>query len=302
MRFAAAVHSAAWAGGARNRTTVVKAFSARQALLRCCGLVGSKSAVSDCSVAIVAPWPRRKARGVDDLLDRLCELFLGSEHGGDEAGVGGVAPCGHRLRAQRRPRTRRRLARPARARSCAIARRDASQRAPNTPNTHERRRAWPPRSLPPGSASTMSAPTATSTAPRAHGQIDLDIESIAAIELPDGKVIYPRKLRGEPIDRVAARCWTCSSRAGRGSCGWSARRARARARAGARSPTGCRPGAVGRSRRAAASRSTASPRCRADRPRTSSTLCCPSRPRGPSRFPRLRVADVGRLEVHGRKQ
>jgi len=33
----------------------------------------------------------------------------------------------------------------------------------------------------------MSAPTATSTAPRAHGQIDLDIESIAAIELPDGR-------------------------------------------------------------------------------------------------------------------
>jgi hypothetical protein len=32
------------------------------------------------------------------------------------------------------------------------------------------------------------------------------------------------------------------------------------------------------------------------------TLRYPSRPRGPSRFPRLRVADVGRLEVHGRKQ
>jgi hypothetical protein len=38
----------------------------------------------------------------------------------------------------------------------------------------------------------------------AHGEIALDIESIAdSIELPDGKVIYPRKLRGEPIDRVA---------------------------------------------------------------------------------------------------
>jgi hypothetical protein len=89
----------------------------------------------------------------------------------------------------------------------------------------------------------------------AHGEIDLDIESIAdSIELLEGKVIYP----GQP------------SRAGRGSCGWSARRARARARAGARSPTGCGPSAVGRSRRAASSRSTASPRCRADRPRTSS--------------------------------
>jgi hypothetical protein len=32
------------------------------------------------------------------------------------------------------------------------------------------------------------------------------------------------------------------------------------------------------------------------------TLRSPSRPRGPSRCPRLRVADVGRLEVHGRKQ
>jgi hypothetical protein len=32
------------------------------------------------------------------------------------------------------------------------------------------------------------------------------------------------------------------------------------------------------------------------------TLRYPSRPRGPSRCPRLRVADVGRLEVDGRKQ
>jgi hypothetical protein len=38
----------------------------------------------------------------------------------------------------------------------------------------------------------------------AHGEIDLDIESIAdSIELPEGKVIYPPKLHGEPIDRVA---------------------------------------------------------------------------------------------------
>jgi hypothetical protein len=32
------------------------------------------------------------------------------------------------------------------------------------------------------------------------------------------------------------------------------------------------------------------------------TLRYPSRPRGPSRCPRLRVADVGPLEVQGRKQ
>ena len=52
MRFASAVHSAACAGGATNRTTVVNALSARQAALRCRGLVGSKPAVSERSVAI----------------------------------------------------------------------------------------------------------------------------------------------------------------------------------------------------------------------------------------------------------
>ena len=59
------------------------------------------------------------------------------------------------------------------------------------------------------------------------------------------QAIYPPKLHGEPIDRSPARCWTCSSRAGRGSCGWSARPARARARSPARSPTGCGRGAAG---------------------------------------------------------
>lgn len=49
MRFASAVHSPACAGGARNRTTVVNAFSARQASLRCCGWFGSKRATSDYS-------------------------------------------------------------------------------------------------------------------------------------------------------------------------------------------------------------------------------------------------------------
>jgi hypothetical protein len=37
-----------------------------------------------------------------------------------------------------------------------------------------------------------------------RGEIDLDVESVAdPIELPDGKVIYPPKLHGEPIDRIA---------------------------------------------------------------------------------------------------
>src|SRR3954453_3470243 len=39
---------------------------------------------------------------------------------------------------------------------------------------------------------------------RAHGEIDLDVDSVAEpIELPDGKLIYPPKLHGEPIDRIA---------------------------------------------------------------------------------------------------
>ena len=39
---------------------------------------------------------------------------------------------------------------------------------------------------------------------RAPGEIDLDVDSIAdPIELPDGKLIYPPKLHGEPIDRIA---------------------------------------------------------------------------------------------------
>ena len=39
---------------------------------------------------------------------------------------------------------------------------------------------------------------------RAPGEIDLDVDSVAdPIELPDGKLIYPPKLHGEPIDRIA---------------------------------------------------------------------------------------------------
>jgi hypothetical protein len=52
MRFASAVHSAATAGGAKYRITLVNTFSLRQATLRCNGLLGSKSATSDCSAAI----------------------------------------------------------------------------------------------------------------------------------------------------------------------------------------------------------------------------------------------------------
>jgi hypothetical protein len=38
----------------------------------------------------------------------------------------------------------------------------------------------------------------------ASGEIDLDVDSVAdPIELPDGKVIYPPKLHGEPIDTIA---------------------------------------------------------------------------------------------------
>jgi hypothetical protein len=79
----------------------------------------------------------------------------------------------------------------------------------------------------------------------AHAEIDLDIESIAdSIELPDGKVIYPPKRHGEPIDRVACARLDMQqpSRSrflrlvGPGT---------ARARAGARSPTAVDPARSG---------------------------------------------------------
>src|SRR4051812_962242 len=39
---------------------------------------------------------------------------------------------------------------------------------------------------------------------RAHSEIDLDVDAIVdPIELPGGKVIYPPRLHGEPIDRIA---------------------------------------------------------------------------------------------------
>jgi hypothetical protein len=38
----------------------------------------------------------------------------------------------------------------------------------------------------------------------AHAEVDLGVDSVAEpIELPDGKLIYPPKLHGEPIDHVA---------------------------------------------------------------------------------------------------
>ena len=38
----------------------------------------------------------------------------------------------------------------------------------------------------------------------APSEVDLDVESVGdPIELPDGKLIYPPKLHGEPIDRLA---------------------------------------------------------------------------------------------------
>jgi hypothetical protein len=137
----------------------------------------------------------------------------------------------------------------------------------------------------------------------AHGEIDLDIESIAdSIELPDGKVIYAPKPHGEPIDRVACALLdmqqssrsrflrlvgppgTGTSRSGRAIAYrlWTQRGRAVETRRGepfygfAEMPGGLSLDEF--------------------------PLRYPSRPRGPSRCPRLRVADVGRLEVHGHKQ
>ena len=54
----------------------------------------------------------------------------------------------------------------------------------------------------------------------ARGEIDLDVDSIAdPIELPDGKLHLPAAAaRRADRRRSPARCWTCSSRAARGSC------------------------------------------------------------------------------------
>jgi hypothetical protein len=123
-----------------------------------------------------------------------------------------------------------------------------------------------------------------------------------SIELPDGKAIYPPKLHAEPIDRVAC------------------------ALLDKQQPSGSRflrlvgpPGTgTSQSGRAIAYRLWTL-RGRAVETRRGEpfygfaemsggpsldefTFRYPSRPRGPSRCPRLRVADVGRLEVHGRER
>jgi hypothetical protein len=105
----------------------------------------------------------------------------------------------------------------------------------------------------------------------AHGEIDLDIESIAdSIELPEGKVIYPPKLHGEPIDRVACALLDMQQPSRSRFLRLVGPPGTGTSQSGRAIAYRLWTSAVGRSRRAAARRSTASPRCRADRPRTSS--------------------------------
>jgi hypothetical protein len=140
-------------------------------------------------------------------------------------------------------------------------------------------------------AISRDATVAAKSAPRAD-----------SIDLPDGKAIYPPKLHAEPIDRVAC------------------------ALLDKQQPSGSRflrlvgpPGTgTSQSGRAIAYRLWTL-RGRAVETRRGEpfygfaemsggpsldefTFRYPSRPRGPSRCPRLRVADVGRLEVHGRQR
>ena len=59
---------------------------------------------------------------------------------------------------------------------------------------------------------------------RARGEIDLEVDSIAdPIELPDGKLIYPPKLHGEPIDRIACALLDMQQPSRSRSCACSAR-------------------------------------------------------------------------------
>ena len=140
-------------------------------------------------------------------------------------------------------------------------------------------------------AISRDATVAAKSAPRAD-----------SIELPDGKAIYPPKLHAEPIDHVAC------------------------ALLDKQQPSGSRflrlvgPPGTGTSQSGRAivcrlwtqrGRAVETRRCEpfygfaemSGGPSSDEfTLRYPSRPRGPSRCPRLRVADVGRLEVHGRKQ
>jgi hypothetical protein len=134
----------------------------------------------------------------------------------------------------------------------------------------------------------------------AHGEIDLDIESVAdSIELPEGS---PPKLHGGPIDRVACALLDMQQPS----------RSRFLRLVG---PPGTGTSQSGRAiaYRLWAQRGRAVETRRVEPfygfaemsggPSSDEfTRRYPSRPRGPSRSPRLRVADVGRLEVHGRKQ
>jgi hypothetical protein len=117
-------------------------------------------------------------------------------------------------------------------------------------------------------------------------------------------VIYPRKLRGEPIDRVACALLDMQqpsrSRFLRlvGSPGTGTGTSQS-GRAIAYRPWTRRGRAV-ETRRGEPFYGFAE---MSGGPSSDEfTLRYPSRPRGPSRCARLRVADVGRLEVHGRKQ
>jgi hypothetical protein len=92
MRFASAVHSAACAGEGTNRTIVVNALGARQAVLRCPVLVGSKPAVSERSLAIscVLAAAGRFVPSITSPIN-LRDLLGRAEHGDIEARIRGVA-------------------------------------------------------------------------------------------------------------------------------------------------------------------------------------------------------------------
>jgi hypothetical protein len=92
MRFASAAHSAACAGEGTNRTIVVNALGARQAVLRCPVLVGSKPAVSERSLAIscVLAAAGRFVPSITSPIN-LRDLLGRAEHGDVEARIRGVA-------------------------------------------------------------------------------------------------------------------------------------------------------------------------------------------------------------------
>ena len=129
----------------------------------------------------------------------------------------------------------------------------------------------------------------------AHGEIDLDVDSIAdPIELPDGKLIYPPKLHGEPIDRIACALLDMQqpSRSRFLRLVGPPGTGKTQIARGDRLPAvdAARPR---RSRRATASRSTATPRCRGGPSSDEFTFKLRVRPR--QRAPRRRPADPRRV-------